>query len=52
LSNLFVIVAEGVGVGMVLENEQTAQAKLTAGLFYLLKVGDDVWCQPTQLRYR
>jgi hypothetical protein len=30
------------GVGMVLENDATAQVKLTASLFYLLKVGDDV----------
>ena len=38
--DLFVAITEG--VGMVLENNATAQIELPASLFYLLKVGDDV----------
>jgi hypothetical protein len=40
LLDLFVAITKG--VGMVLENDATTQVKLTASLFYLLKVGDDV----------
>jgi hypothetical protein len=40
LLDLFVAITKG--VSMVLENDATVQVKLTAGLFYLLKVGDNV----------
>jgi hypothetical protein len=42
LLDFFVAITEG--VGMVLENDATAQVELTASLFYLLKVGDDGAC--------
>jgi hypothetical protein len=43
LLDLFVAITEG--VGMVLENDITAQVELTASLFYLLKAGDNVRCR-------
>ena len=45
--DLFVAITEG--VDMVLENDATAGGELTASLFYLLKVGDDMPPNPFRL---